>query len=339
MERPNVITLTRQRFHDDLFSLLSNKCNGQYAVMVLDRRSAKVMGSALSLTDVMEKYDIAMLESLSKVRQPLPDIPALYFVEPTLESISSIVADFSNEQRGPMYKAALLCFTRSIPPEGAALIKNCAALRMRVLCVVELQLDYLPLETNVVSLGVPNSLAIYHLKKAPLQERVHTVTSRLVTLFASSNERPYIRATSNTSPTSSTSSTSPTPSLASHLGVAVNAAMDAYIANNSSVHSNFWYWGDGNVVDEVHGPHGNARRRSTLLIVDRPSDVLSSVLHEFTYQAMLHDLVGHTHSDDADRKTMVYSDTKQIQRTLKVSNLVQESEDVFWERSRHLHIR
>jgi hypothetical protein len=331
MERPNIINLTRQRFHDDVFSLLSNKCNGQYAVMVLDRHAAKIMGATLSLTDIMERYDIAMLESLSKIRQPIPDIPALYFVEPTIESISSIVADFSNDKRGPMYKAALLCFTRSIPPEGASLIKNCAALRMRVLCAVEVQLDYLPLENNVVSLGVSSPLNIYHLKGSKLQQRVHTVTSRLVTLFASSNERPYICATTNTS---STGTADTQPSLASQLGVAVNNAMNAYI--DGAARANFWYWGDGNLVDNVHGPHGDERRRSTLLIVDRASDVVSSVLHEFTYQAMLHDLVGHTHSEDSN--TMKYTDKKQIERRLKVSNLAQDNEDVFWERSRHLHI-
>ena len=328
--RLNIIELTKRRFHDDVFSLLNMKANGQYAVMVLDQRAAKIMGSALSLTDIMDKYDIAMLESLEKIRQPVPDIPAIYFVEPTIQSIQSIVNDFSDVKRGPMYKAALLCFTRSIPPEGATLIKNCSALRMRVLCVVEVQLDYLPIETNVISLGITNSLDIYHLKEKELRTKIDTITARLVTLFASSNERPYVRATS---PPTTSASASTSSSLASQLGVAVSTALDQYIDNNTHSH---WYWGDGNLVDEKRGPHGDSRRRSILLVVDRSTDVLASVLHEFTYQAMLHDLVGHTHSQDFG-KTMTYEDAKGVERNLRVSNLGQQ-EDVFWERSKSLHI-
>ena len=288
--------------------------------MVLDARTAKVMGATLSLADIMDKYDIAMLESLSKVRQPVPDIPALYFVEPTLESIAAIVADFSDAKRGPMYKAALLCFTRSISPEAAALIKSCPALRMRVLCVVEVQLDYLPVETNIVTLGIDNPLNIYRLKDQHFATELQTITSRLVTLFVSSNERPYIRAAASS------------VALASRIGVAVSSAMDEYRERNPT----FWYWGDTTLVDVKNGPHGDARRRSTLLIVDRSTDVLASVLHEFTYQAMLHDLVGHTHSEDKGR-TMMYEDGKGVNRTLRVSNLG-EQEDVFWERSKALHI-
>ena len=91
------------------------------------------------------------------------------------------------------------------------------------------------------------------------------IAEKLVTLCASLNEYPHIRYKASSQVTSS-------------LARIFNEKFNAFVGSNKS----WWYYGDANHTE---------RGRSTLLLLSRQEDCLAPLLHEFTYQAMVNDLL------------------------------------------------
>jgi len=76
----------------------------------------------------------------------------------------------------------------------------------------------------------------------------------------------------------------------------------------------------------------NPNNRSTLLILDRSVDPIAPLLHEFTYQAMIHDLLQQSNSDTFTYQT-TRNDGSQTGKTVLLSEL-----DPLWPILRHMHI-
>ncbi len=62
-------------------------------VLVMDDRSTKVISSALSMYDIMEKR-ITLVESLQRSRQPFKEMDVLYIISATTESVQYLLSDF-----------------------------------------------------------------------------------------------------------------------------------------------------------------------------------------------------------------------------------------------------
>jgi len=75
----------------------------------------------------------------------------------------------------------------------------------------------------------------------------------------------------------------------------------------------------------------NPNNRSTMIILDRSVDPMAPLLHEFTYQAMIHDLL----HPDSDKFT--YESTRNDGSTAQKQVLLSEL-DPLWDTLRHMHI-
>ena len=299
---------TRARFYDDVFSLFQNKCNGEYAVLVIDKRAARVMSAVLKLSDILDRYEVAMIESLCHKRKPLPSIPALYFVEPTKASIAQIVADFAGDT--PMYKCALIVFTRTISRDLAEMIRASPKLRMRALCVVEAQIDFVPFESHVVSIGTQlPPLNIYRMSPETRALYNKTLANRLVTLFVSLSENPLIKVHGFCKEKDSTANTK--TNLALEFALQVQQSMKEYF--------------------EVSKSTPDTAQRATLLVIDRMADLSALALHEFSYQSLLQDAL---HSKMNPQNNEVEYQTAEGDP----AKLSLDEEDPFWVDIRHLHI-
>lgn len=88
------------------------------------------------------------------------------------------------------------------------------------------------------------------------------------------------------------------------------------------------------------GPLAGARRdgdRGTLLLLDRSVDVVATLLHEFTYQAMVYDLLQvETHGPRHDLYNYKFKSNKKAVVTKDV--LLSEADDKVWRDLRHEHI-
>lgn len=89
-------------------------------------------------------------------RQPIPDVPAVYFVEPTAENIERICKDLQSN----LYESYYLNFTSSVP---RALLEDLAYNSVQsgasalIAKVFDQYLNYITLERNLFSLNMPET--------------------------------------------------------------------------------------------------------------------------------------------------------------------------------------
>ena len=78
--------------------------------------------------------------------------------------------------------------------------------------------------------------------------------------------------------------------------------------------------------------HVGSGERSVLLILDRTNDLVSPLVHELTYQAMIEDLIGP--KNDVFTYTFTDQDNKAQSR-----EVILNENDVIYKAVRHLHIQ
>jgi len=82
-------------------------------------------------------------------------------------------------------------------------------------------------------------------------------------------------------------------------------------------------------------PPPSSKPRGVLLVVDRSMDLYSPLLHEFTYQAMVHDLLPVQDGDKVTYKTVINEGSaKEEIKEMEISD-----NDKVWVDYRHLHMK
>lgn len=81
-----------------------------YKVLVMDKFCRDIVAPLLRLNE-LRKHGITLHLALEAERQPIPDVPAIYFVQPTAANMDLIVLDAS---RG-LYQSMHLNFVSSVP--------------------------------------------------------------------------------------------------------------------------------------------------------------------------------------------------------------------------------
>lgn len=64
----------------------------------MDESSTRAVSSSLTMFDIME-HNVSIVENLKNGRQPFPQMDAVYFVSPTLESANKVMGDFVSSAR------------------------------------------------------------------------------------------------------------------------------------------------------------------------------------------------------------------------------------------------
>jgi hypothetical protein len=144
------------------------------------------------------------------------------------------------------------------------LLQSNAILCARIKNLREVHTDFVALESNVFHFDMPDTL--YRLFGDSVDMACPgTLARKLATLCITLNEQPSIRFMGSSR-------------FAQEIATVLNRILTDYKRANPS----FW----------VYGEEGHQERdRGQLLIVDRSFDPLSPLMHEYTYQAMVHDLL------------------------------------------------
>ena len=88
----NMRGIVQRKFLDEIIGTVSAKNKG-WMILVLDDVSTRVISSASTMYDIMERR-ITLVEQLSKYRQPFPEMDVIYLVTSSIESITKISEDF-----------------------------------------------------------------------------------------------------------------------------------------------------------------------------------------------------------------------------------------------------
>eukprot|EP00013_Stygamoeba_regulata_P018891 CAMPEP_0177655338 /NCGR_PEP_ID=MMETSP0447-20121125/14904_1 /TAXON_ID=0 /ORGANISM="Stygamoeba regulata, Strain BSH-02190019" /LENGTH=541 /DNA_ID=CAMNT_0019159231 /DNA_START=187 /DNA_END=1812 /DNA_ORIENTATION=+ len=202
--------------------------------------------------------NVTIVEPIEKRRQPFPNLEAVYFLSPSIDSIAALNADFDPE--APVqYAAAHIFLTSRLPKTLFSKISPSIAAKAKTF--VEANLEFLAPEAQVFDLGMENTVRdLFHPKsEGDFVHASHVISTRLASLCVTLGEDPYIRYAKHN------------PN-----GAALAQQVQKKLAQMTTGLKNW------------HAPS----KRTTLLILDRTIDAVAPLLHEFTYQAMMHDLLG-----------------------------------------------
>ena len=90
----NMREIVQKKFLDEIIGDAGSKCTG-WMILVMDSRATRVISSALTMFDIMEKR-ITLVEQLDRKRQPFKEMDVVYLVSPTTDSVQKICADFES---------------------------------------------------------------------------------------------------------------------------------------------------------------------------------------------------------------------------------------------------
>lgn len=295
-------------------------------VLIVDSRATRVLSSVLG-TNELSECGVAITESLKKARQPFPTLEAIYFMEPTVENCDLVAKDFENFHQPLYFRAHVFLTRKPSKPEDVECIKSLFqrlkgipeqakkhTLRRfylpgrapppdhpsRLATLLEVNLDFLAVEEHCFHLDLPRSLLQLF---GPDVEQGKLCEARIVdglaSLCATLHEYPYIRY-----PESNVLC----ERIARNLGDHFNYFF--------SVDDSFWYHGD---------TEHSTQARSTVLVLDRRDDLATPLLHEFTYQSLIYDLL-------KSRDMLI-----QYGQSSTEQALISES-DSLWQSFRYAHI-
>ena len=270
----------------------------------------------------------------------MPSLPVLYFITPTVESVNRMLHDY-RDKKSPKYGKAHLYFTSHL--SDALLLKiKASPLIKTVASFKELNLEFLAAEGNAFTLDSPQSLPLLYAEdsspdatRAKEQEH-HRIANMLVTVCATLGELPHVRFDGTR-----TDAGTPREAAASVARI-LQDKLEALRANPTS---------------GFPSRHLGDDERPTLLLLERSFDVVSPLLHEYTYQAMVHDLLP-VHDDrytyryvgnnsqtiskevllnDSDPSHSLYNSSPHS-HLHSYSQVLLNDSDPLWMKFRHMHI-
>lgn len=279
-------------------------CTTSWKVLVLDANTTRIISSVLTMYDIMEQR-VTIVEKLQMSRQPFPEMEAIYFISPTLEAVRYVVDDFS-VKGSPKYGSVHIFFSDTMSDSVLSALQSDSKLVSRIKTLKEIYIEYLSPESNVFHLDLQEkSLLSGFYGISPDPTLAPMVGKKLATLCISLNEHPSIRYQG-------------TSRYAKAIAETVHATLVAYKRANPSVQFN---------GDDAHAD----RDRGQLLILDRTFDPVAPIMHEFTYQCMVQDLVN---IEDGN----IYTYQLQTGRGSKEVKSILGEADEFWVDNRHAHI-
>jgi len=271
-----------------------------WKVLIYDSLCRDVISPLLRVGD-LRKQGVTLHLSLHTERQPIPDVPAVYFVSPTEENVKRICEDLRNR----LYDTYHFNFSCTIPRHLLEMLANSA---IESDCVSQINkvfdqyLNFVCLEKNMFSLYQSNSFVGFNdpqLSDAQAEKNIGTTVDGLFSMLVTLGVVPIIRAPKN--------------GAAEVVAAQLDTKIHDHIANVGNLFEN-----------------STTFQRPVLIILDRNSDLPTMLHHTWTYQALVHDLLSMNlnkvtvevqESDDAN--------ANQTKKETKVFDL-DSSSDSFW---------
>lgn len=250
---------------------------------------------------------MTVVEEIEATRAPQTSFEAAYILQPTRANVDSIIRDFSKAQK--QYAAAHLFLVDGM--DDRTVQKLTASVDQHLQSFVELFVNFFPLEAQVFSTMTPQSFfSLYSPEQRDgLEMEIEKLAGHLVSVCATLGEYPLIRYHRHLDEDHGAKS------LPYKLAMTVQSELDTYCRNNPDF-----------------PPQSEAGRpRGVLIITDRTLDMFAPILHEFTYQAMVHDLL-----PIEDGKKYVYEGEGVNGPEQKEAIL--DDKDKIWTEYRHVHM-
>ncbi|KAL8263511.1 hypothetical protein R6Q59_021641 [Mikania micrantha] len=282
----------------------------EQSVLIMDKVTVKVMSASCKMTDITDQ-GVSLVEDIFKRRQPMPSMDVIYFIQPIKENIIMFLSDMSG--REPLYKKAFIFFSSSAPKDLISRIKNDMSVLPRIGALREMNLEYFPIESQAFITDNDRALEDMYSQLAENSRQfdasLNTMSIRIATVFASMKEFPFVwyRARGMDGSTAAT--------FRDLVPVKLASAVWNSITMYKTTIANF-----------------PQTETCDLLIVDRSLDLIAPIIHEWTYDAMCHDLL------DLEGNKYVQEVPNKSGNEPQRKEFLLEDHDPVWLEMRHLHI-
>lgn len=277
----------------------------------MDKLTVKIMSSSCKMGDITEQ-GVSLVEDLYKRRQPLPSMDAIYFMQPIKENIQIFMSDMSGKR--PLYKKAYIFFSSPIQKEWVPQIKKDSSVSTRLGGLSEMNLEYFAVDSQGFVTDHDKALEELFTENEEgsmnYNSCINTMATRIATVFASMREFPRVHyrvaRTIDASTLTTLQDLVPTK-----LAASVWNCMARY---KSTI------------------PEFPQTETCELLIVDRSIDQIAPIMHEWTYDAMCHDLLGmdgNKYVQEVPNKTGSGTEKKEV---------LLEDHDPIWLELRDVHV-
>ncbi|CAD6261271.1 unnamed protein product [Miscanthus lutarioriparius] len=282
-----------------------------WKVLIMDKLTVKIMSFSCKMADITEE-GVPLVEDLYKRRQPLPSMDAIYFMQPTKENVRIFMSDMSG--KNSLYKKAYVFFSSSVQRELVAHIKKDSTVLTRISALSEMNLEYFAIDSQGFITDHDNALEELFSEDAEGSHKynacLNTMATRIATVFASLREFPRVHYRVAKTIDASTLTT---------LRDLVPTKLAAAVWNSLARY-------------KLMIPEFPQTETCELLIVDRSIDQIAPIIHEWTYDAMCHDLLcmdGNKYVQEVPSKNGSANEEKEV---------LLEDHDPVWLELRHAHI-
>ncbi|XP_034432413.1 sec1 family domain-containing protein 1 [Hippoglossus hippoglossus] len=243
-----------------------------WKVLIYDRFGQDIISPLLSVKELRD-MGITLHLLLHSDRDPIPDVPAIYFVMPTEENIDRICQDLRNQLYESYYLNFISAISRSKLEDiaSAALAANAVTL---VTKVFDQYLNFITLEDDMFILCHQNKeLISYHaINRADIQDTdmeaiMDTIVDSLFCFFVTLGAVPIIRC--------------PRGNAAEMVAV----KLDKKLRENLRDARNSLFTGDNMAAGQF------SFQRPLFVLADRNVDMATPLHHTWTYQALIHDVL------------------------------------------------
>lgn len=240
-----------------------------YKVLVLDRYTKEVLAPLLKVNE-LRRHGVTLHMLLDSERQPIPDVPAVYFVEPSEAAVQRIALD---AQRG-LYDSLHLNFSTHLPRPlmeklaGTVVSSGTAA---RIAKLHDQHTQFVSLESGLFTLGLPDTYLQLNdpgAQDSQIEAAVGAVVEGLFCVLATLGVVPVIRC--------------PRGGAAEHVAV----QLDARLREAAKAR--------GGPFSEAAAAAGLAAslQRPLLCLFDRNFELSVVLQHSWTYKPLVHDVLG-----------------------------------------------
>ncbi|XP_048547327.1 probable protein transport Sec1b [Triticum urartu] len=310
-EDPRIFrNICRDRILKDMLKPDKDKENkSAWKVLIMDKFTVRIMGYACKMAEITDA-GVSLVEDLFKRREPMPSMDVIYFVQPLKENVIMLLSDMSG--RCPLYRKAYIFFSSPIPKDLVTYIKNDSSVIPRIGALREMNLEFFAIDMQ--GFVTDHDMALTDLYGAnehnskKFNDTISTMACRIATTFASLKEFPTVRYRA---PKSADPSTAPKFDMVPKW--LANATWEIVSKYKSTI------------------PEFPQKETCELLVLDRPIDQIAPVIHEWTYDAMCHDLL------EMDGNKYIYEVSKEDSEPEKKEALL-EDQDPLWIELRHIHI-
>ncbi|CAI0413497.1 unnamed protein product [Linum tenue] len=307
----NFKQITRERLLQEMLrSAKAGDSRSTWKVLIMDKLTVKMMSYACKMADITQE-GVSLVEDIYKRRQPLPSMEAIYFIQPTKENIIMFLSDMSG--KSPLYKKAYVFFSSSVSRDLVTHIKRDGTVLPRIGALREMNLEYFAIDSQAFL--TDHERALEELFGDEEDSRrgdaaLSVIATRIATVFASLREFPYVRYRAAKSLDVTTMTTSRD---------LITTKLAARVWDRISQHKQ--------KIEQFP-----QTETCDLLILDRSVDQIAPIIHEWTYDAICHDLLnmeGNKYVHEVSSKSGAPPEKKEV---------LLEEHDPVWVELRHAHI-